>query len=626
MHIKRIFLIVLTCIMIITMLSSCFPLDWIKEQFKKGDESIDTPPPVVEISPLKPKEEATDNIVDIDQVQKEFDEFLQKDFLESITDDTLSLHSYLRNPKEFGIEQTEVTWGDLNIYPTAESIEKDKAAIEEFNSFNRENLTEEQKRSYDIYSYFIEIYDATLDTWMMYDPLVGANGYHAVLPFIMNEFTFDTQQDIDDYLILLETIDSFIDYFIDWQKERSRLGLFMSDAAAEEVISVSEDISKEFEKSIFITGFNDKVKEVIADITLTNEYIEKNKQIYKEVVVTSYIRLIDEMKALKGTGKDKGGLAKYDKGKEYYKVQLRRMGFTRTPEEMIEMLDIALSDTINEFYSVYMIYLNRFDPDTLNDMFTPKLSAEEIVAYLIECCANDFPQLPEGTSYSLKHINESMRDSLSAGFYFSPPLDDYSENSIYYNPEYLTKNRDYMFFLMAHEGIPGHLLQNVTLMNSSLSNWRRIVNFKGYGEGWAQYVQYYSYKYITDADQNLVKINRLTEEIDMLTMARIDLGIHYEGWSVSDLRKYMKDNLPFELDNSFFESYYEFIVVNPLQPIPYICGLLEIRELYSRYKGKMGESFSDKGFHTELLKYGEAPFSLLQDWLDDSMLKKTWWQ
>ena len=616
MFLKRFCALILALLLLVGTLTSCVPFNLFKYFFGDSDNGDSTSINEIVDGPIIEEEDLDEETI---QLRKEFDEFLENDFLETVLEDTLSMHTYLKSPKDFGINEYEITWGDLNVYPLEENIAKDRATIEKLYSFDREKLSYEQKQSYDIYSYYCDIYDDSLDTLLLYDPMVGSNGYHAIMPFMMNEYTFYTEQDVKDYLELSSTFNQLFQYLVDWQNERSRLGLFMSDTAVDEIIDVCEGIIAEGNESIFVTGFNEKVHELSLPVETEKEYIKRNLEIFKDVIIPSYQMVIDGVKALKGTGLNKGGIAAYDNGKKYYATELKQMGLSRTPEEYISMCDKAIEESIDEFYSIYLKLSKNNNKDLFSEKITPKLSAEEIVNFMIDKCKDDFPSLPEGTTYSLKLINENLRDTLSAGFYFTPPFDDYMNSSIYYNPEYLDTDRDYLFFLMAHEGIPGHLLQQVTTLNSPLSNWRKIQSFRGYSEGWAQYVQYYSYGYFYNKDLSVENLIRLSEEIDIMTMTRMDLGVHYEGWSLAQFKEYVTTTIPYEMNDDAIKSYYDFIVDNPLNPIPYICGLLEIREMHSYFKENKGKSFSDKKFHTQLLRYGEAPYSLLRSWMNDSM-------
>ena len=547
-----------------------------------------------------------------------FDEFLQRDFIEAVTEDTLSLRFSIKDPSSYGITDYEVSWGELGVYPSKETLRRDREAIKEFKAFNREDLTKEQRESYDIYAYFAALYESSLDTYILYDPLTGANGFHATIPIVMSEFQFQCLADIEEYLQLTEQFGLLIESQIDYQKERARLRLFMSDSAADEVIKACEDLMADQVDNIFKDSFISRLEGVSGlDEAKKAELIEYNGELFDSVIVPAYETLASEIKALKGSGVNEGGLANFKKGKAYYRNELLMMGIDKTPERLIEDCDALLREYLIALYTA--IQANQWIIDELDNRLTTDRDAAEILNHLKTKSKEHFPALPDSVGYSLKTIDESVRDVLSAGFYFMPRLDDYALSSIYYNPDYFGRDRDYMFFLFAHEGYPGHLLQRVSVLAGSLSDWRKTVRFKAYTEGWAQYVQYFSYRY-ADEDSLLTEVKRLEEEMDLLLSMRVDLGVHYEGWTVEEMKVYLAEHLPYEMSDAGVGGFYAFTVKNPLQAVPYYGGVMGIRELEVRYRESLGENFDEKQFHEELLKYGAAPFSLLRDWMDEALL------
>ena len=550
--------------------------------------------------------------------RRRFDEFLQRDFIEIVTSDALSLRFTIKNPESYGIADYEVNWGELGVYPSDEMLQKERAALREFGTFARGDLTREQRESYDIYAYYAELYDTVLETYLLYDPLTGANGFHATIPMVMSEYQFFSRADIEEYLLLLEQFGVMLDSHIEYQRERSRHGLFMSDSAADEVIDACAKLLAKRQGNIFLESFEKKMDAIsgLGD-SVKADFAARNRELFDSVVVPAYERLTKEMRALKGTGRNSGGLANFELGKDYYRCELRLMGIDRSPEQLIEDCDSLLQEYFDTFYSA--LYSNQWLIDNYESRLTIDRTAAEIVDYLRLRSKEDFPTLDDSVDYSLNVIDESVRGVLSAGFYFMPQLDGYTRNSIYYNPDYFRKDPDYMFFLFAHEGYPGHLLQRVSVLVGSLPDWRKIVQFRAYTEGWAQYVQYVSYRY-ADSDPLLSEVRRLEDELDSLLAMRVDLGIHYEGWTAADMKAYVSRHLPYEMPDAAVRGFYAFIVKNPLQMIPYYGGVMEIRALYARYSELLGDDFDERVFHEELLKYGVAPFSLLGEWMDESLL------
>ena len=93
---------------------------------------------------------------------------------------------------------------------------------------------------------------------------------------------------------------------------------------------------------------------------------------------------------------------------------------------------------------------------------------------------------------SVKYVPDSLEDYLSPAFYLTPPLDDLTENVIYINRASTYTALD-LYTTLAHEGYPGHLYQTVLSGKSISDPVRSLLNFGGYIEGWATYVEMYAY-------------------------------------------------------------------------------------------------------------------------------------
>lgn len=552
------------------------------------------------------------------QTRAYFDELLEYDFISSVTADTLTLHSSLRYPEEYGITDYEVSWGNMNVTFTQQDVDNNIAWIKQFRTLNRDHLTYEQQQSYDLYEYQLGKFRDSIDTYYYYDPFMGSGGYHAMMPMLLGEYDFFIARDVEDYLVLLGTLNELFDTLIRLEYERIDRGLFMTDAAVDDVIQSCNDFLSTTDDNILIRTFDKRVDalEGVGD-DQKELWKAQNRRLFSDVVVPVYENLIAEMRSMKGSGTNDQGLAHYPYGKAYYTYRLHRMGIARSPEEIIHLAENTVRDYTAQFYAIL-----RADPNALSgDPITPERTAEEIMDFLKEQCKGRFPELPDNVQYKLTVIDDTLKDFVPPAFYFVPRLDDYTNNSIYYNNDYFTIDRDYMFFVFAHEGYPGHLLQNVSLMSSDLSDWRKNTNFTAYSEGWATYVEYYAYDFL-DVPAVTANIARLWDELYMLMMMRLDMGIHYEGWSKQDLVDYMNsgDVFLFNYPTDTLHSIYDFIVVNPMNSVPYVTGLFEVRSLAARYQNLLGDGYSDLLFHTEMLKYGEAPFGILQRWMDESLL------
>ena len=55
---------------------------------------------------------------------------------------------------------------------------------------------------------------------------------------LLAEYIFYSAQDVEDYLALLSTIDSYYQQLLEFEQEKSRAGLFMTDSCVD---TITED-------------------------------------------------------------------------------------------------------------------------------------------------------------------------------------------------------------------------------------------------------------------------------------------------------------------------------------------------------------------------------------------------
>ena len=574
------------------------------------------------IFPVLPSPETTVGKNTTDTVEQSLDDTTQFEkladeyFVEMLTSDTLSMHFYLRHPENYGITDYEATWGDLSTVMTDEAIQEERQSIEEFNAIDRSALTAQQQETYDIIAYYNELFEESLKL-NYYSEMLQGDGDFYTLPVLFAEFEFYNERDVTDYLELLEHYQDFTEALAQYEREKSDAGLFMSDRAADGVIEKLTDSISDKESHILLTTFADKIQAMTdIDETKKDEYLTRNQAAFNNNIVPAYEQLTADIEALKGTGTNLGGLSLFPKGKDYCAYSLKRMGAGLSPEEYIDALDEALAEKMTELFQ--LIIKNPSLLEDIEEDILPELTPTEIIEFWKSESAADFPTLPSTVSYSVKTVKEELQDMLPPAFYLTPQLDNYTTNTIYFNEQY---NTDYhtLFFTLAHEGYPGHLLEQVTLLTTDLHELRKTASFLAYTEGWAQYAANYVYKYI-DAEEYVQQFYQINDIFNLLLSARVDIGVNYESWDQEDIKQYLNDNAPgLGLDDSdIVNELYEYSIDNPLQTAPYMLGILEVQSLRDYFQDKLGDEYSDMRFHEEYLKRGAAPFPLIKEWIDAS--------
>ncbi len=543
---------------------------------------------------------------------EDFDAFTEELFRNELSQNTLNLHYTLAYPKNYGIEDYDVSLGSFemsDIYDYSELEELEKT----LKDFSYDDLTDEQQLTYDILNDYIETENTVKDLPLYEELLNPLTGYQSQLPVLLAEYTFRTKEDIENYLTLTASIEESFHSIIEYEKARSKAGLFMPDYAAEAIIEQCSTFIEDPENNYMIEVFNDKIDAFsgLSD-TERNDYKERNHTIITTNIVNAYRSLIDSLTELKGSGVNEGGLCNFKDGKRYYEYLVKNAtGSSKSIKNLQKMTERYIDNCINE-----MISIAALNPNVLDDIATYSFDLTEpndILEDLISKISIDFPEPPK-VNYTVKYVHESMEESLSPAFYLTPPIDDPSQNVIYINNGSVS---DDLYTTLAHEGYPGHLYQTVYTNSSDLPLIRNLFSSPGYTEGWATYVEYYAFG-ISGLEKNLAQTLSLNGSASLGLYAYVDMAVNYDGWDRTDVEEFFA-GYGIE-DKEATDFIYEAMVEDPANYLSYFIGYLEILELKDKAQKTLGDKFVLKDFHDFFLTIGPAPFSIIEKemniWMD----------
>ena len=549
--------------------------------------------------------------------QKKFENFVQDIFVKEVQSDSLSLNYSLANPEAFGIKNTKVTLGEYSERKIKEDLMTAEQYLKDLQKIDYNELTTDQQLTYDILCSYLET-QLELGNYIYYFESLGpTTGLQAQLPILLAEYNFYDKKDIDNYLDLLPCVRDYFEDIIEFEKEKSERGLFMSDAVADRIIEQCEAFIADPDNNFLIEYFNEKIASFHG---LTKKeaavYKEKNRQGVLEYVIPSYELLIDALQSLKGTGINNAGLYYFPEGQAYYECLAKyKTGSAKSMKEIIKMLDTAIDRALAEITQIVLS-----DPHILDKVESfssfPLTDPAEILEDLKNDILADFPE-PIDVNCEIKYVHESLSDYLSPAMYLMPAIDNYKNNHIYINgndEETLAT----IYTTVAHEGYPGHLYQNVYFRSQNPTPIRSILDFAGYDEGWATYVEFLSYKY-AGIDQNLAALLEAHNRILLLMYARADIGIHYEGWTREKAISYLNK---FTDNEELSGKIYDILLEEPGVYLPYAVGYLEIRELRNKAQAALGENFNLKEFHEFMLKTGPAPFGIIEKQMESWIYSK----
>lgn len=596
---------------------------------------------------------------------RKFEKFTERVFCEELESNTVSLHYTLREPEAYGIEHSTVTFGNFTVdgKETQVSVENLQEMLK---TFLYEKLDVQNRLTYDILEYYLELMADDAEYILYDEPLGLVSGVQTQLPVLLSEYPLTCREDVEIYLELMRTTPEYFESLIDFEKEKSKSGLFMSDAVADQVMEQCTAFMEMGENNYLISTFVERIKQVKElNESEKSEYIQENALALNSYVLPAYGKLKAEVQELKGTGKNEQGLCYIPNGTAYYEQIVREeTGSERTVEEMEDLTRRQIVADLEAMEEVLGIGQNT-QPKRNADESAGQGNAEQgdaeqgdaeqenagqgdagtdaergntvkrnavveqaqetasaqveavtapnpvsILKQLEEGIKKCFPEPPK-TNVDVKYVPKAMEAHLSPAFYMIPAIDDYQDNVIYVNQAHMG-NTLTLYTTLAHEGYPGHLYQTVYYAGTNPAPIRNILNFGGYVEGWATYAEMCSYSLAPFPKAQAVLLQKNSSILlGIYTLA--DIGIHYHGWSRADLAAFFS-NYGIK-DTAVTDRMYDLILGAPGNYLKYYIGYVEFLELKKIWIKEMGADSPQKAFHEAVLKVGPAPFELVEKYM-----------
>ena len=543
---------------------------------------------------------------------RQFRTFTRSLFQTEVSANTISLHYTLRSPSDYGIADIPATYGSLSSDPVAAKASV-RNVLSSLQEFDPDTLSSENALTFKILDTYLKNASTGTDYLLYQEPLGSVSGIHTQLPVLLSEYSFYDTQDVETYLALLKETPSYFDSVIRFEQKKAASGLFMPDYQADSVLDTCQSFIDMGKENYLVSTFNERIASL--DLLPENKkdsFQKENMKLVTEEIYPAYQNLITAIKSLKGKGTNEQGLSHFPYGKKYYEYLVRQ---TTGCNESISRLRLMTRAQILEDLSVMQKVLFPADAALTQTSVLEQTSPDSMLDDLRSKITDTFPEIPD-VDFQVKYVPESMQDYLSPAFYMNPAIDNLTENVIYINNGQTTSGLN-LYTTLAHEGYPGHLYQTVYFSASEPDPIRCILDFGGYVEGWATYAEMMSY-YLAPLPKTEASLLQKNNSVILGLYALADMGIHYDGWSVTDTVRFFSDygiN-----DPNAVQSVYKLIIGSPANYLKYYIGYLKFYELKKEMADAMGNQFSQKEFHRAVLDVGPAPFEIVYDEVEKNLL------
>lgn len=543
---------------------------------------------------------------------RQFRTFTRSLFQTEVSANTISLHYTLRSPSDYGIADIPATYGNLSSDPIAAKASV-RNVLSSLQEFDPDTLSSENALTFKILDTYLKNASTGTNYLLYQEPLGPVSGIHTQLPVLLSEYSFYDTQDVETYLALLKETPSYFDSVIRFEQKKAASGLFMPDYQADSVLDTCQSFIDMGKENYLVSTFNERIASL--DLLPENKkdsFQKENMKLVTEEIYPAYQNLITAIKSLKGKGMNKQGLSHFPYGKKYYEYLVRQ---TTGCNESISRLRLMTRAQILEDLSAMQKILFPADAALTKASVLEQTSPDSMLDDLRSKITDTFPKIPD-VNFQVKYVPESMQDYLSPAFYMIPAIDNLTENVIYINNGQTASGLN-LYTALAHEGYPGHLYQTVYFSASEPDPIRSILDFGGYVEGWATYAEMMSY-YLAPLPKTEASLLQKNNSVILGLYALADMGIHYDGWSVTDTVRFFSDygiN-----DPNAVQSVYKLIIGSPANYLKYYIGYLKFYELKKEMADALGNQFSQKEFHRAVLDVGPAPFEIVYDEVEKNLL------
>ena len=554
---------------------------------------------------------------------KDFDAYVEKLPTLLMADDDMNLEFTFENPSNYGFKEKllNLPYSDEDDYK--ESKKECEKILKELKSFDYDKLSDSQKLTYDILVDSLQRSAYQYDYYYLDNSYLGSFiSFQAQLPLLLSEFTFERQNDLDSYFHILETAEETFLKYAEVEKKRQENNSGLAKNILEKTIEQCQNYTSGSDDYLI-----ERINQRIDQVEFLNDEEkaaakQKNQELVSVNLKNAYTSLGEELKTITPTNQDNKGLYFSPDGKEYYEAMLQgRVGTDMTVDEVKEYLQNKQIELIMEARTLLTDNPELQNVTGFSDLvYSDFTSVEETLDYLKTVIFQDFPEI-DNLNYEIITVPDAWKDNFSPAAYLQGKIDAPIDTPelIYINGEYSQT----LFDTIEHEGDPGHMYQHTYFkQQKNIPTVRYLIDYNGYSEGWATYVEWNGYKYAPVEDKTLLEYKSLNDRLTAVFICLMDIGIHYDGWDYDDYVDYWKNNFGEVSEDTMLEQYNLFIETPTNYLQYYLSGFL-FQDLYNKAEEELGEKFSSVDFHDVILSTGPSSFDILEKQVDSFISKKS---
>ncbi len=502
------------------------------------------------------------------------------------------------------------------------------------NTISKENLTAEEKNSYEIIKWEVEVGKNLLKQPTNLLPVHQFWGTHLT----MGQFAggtsaqpFKTEQDYTNFLKRMDKYAVWIDSAMVYMKKGIAKGVVLPKSLTVKLIPQFAEMSTpKIEDNLFYSAI--KLMPASFPESIKKDLTAKYTATINDKLIPQYKKMTDFLnKEYLPASRITSGIGSLPFGKDLYAAYVKQWTTTDMTAEAIHELGLkevsrltAEMEKVKNQVGFKGTLIEFFEEVRNKKELKPFTKPEEVIANFQSIYTRIKPNvdklfaLQPQTKFEIRRT-EAFREQTASAEYNQGTADG-TRPGIFYVP--IPDVANYNMYgdedLFLHEAIPGHHFQiSLQQENKSLPDFRKFNWFGAYGEGWALYTESLG-KELGLYQDPYQYFGMLGNEMHRAVRLVVDTGLHAKGWTREQAIKYSLANEA-ESEASIIPEIERYMAI-PGQALSYKIGQLKIMELRKKAETKMGTKFDIKKFHEKVLESGVMPLALLEmkinDWIN----------
>lgn len=535
--------------------------------------------------------------------------------------------------ERFGITGHNAKLNDVSPAQQQHFYDLAKKHLEQLHAYSLEKQNASQKLSTRILEWYLtDETEGEKYQWHNY-PVNQLFGVQNEFPsFMANTHRLLTARDCEYYRQRLNAVGLKFDQLLDSLKVREEKGILPPRFVVEKVLAeMNNFVAKPAAENILATSFKTRAAKI--DGLTDDQRVAFQKRVETAItdsVYPAYRKLIDYLTALLPKRTTDDGVWKLPNGDAFYAYALRHSTTTTLKPDEVHALGLREVARIESEMRALLdgngfagrpvaeaMETLRKDPRFQfpnDDKGRGDALAEytRLINDAIERCRLLFATTPKAR-IEVRRVPEFKEATAPGAYYNGASLDGTRPGVFYANLRDLSEIPKWSMPTLAyHEGVPGHHWQIATAQElKGLPQFRKIIPFTAYQEGWALYTEWLAKEAGWYEANPFGDLGRLQAELFRAVRLVVDTGIHAKRWTREQAIAYMREKT--SMGEKEVTAEIERYIVNPGQACAYKVGMLKIQELRKRAQTELGPKFDQRQFHDVVLKNGALPLEILEE-------------